>query len=74
MNRNQCIRNVLCIVLVALYAVGLLCMFLNAFGVGLALWVASTVGGMAALFHIRNKEEKDAFAASQGHEDDKPCE
>ena len=74
MNRNQRIRNIVCIVLVALYAIGLVCMFLNAFGVGLALWVASTVGGMAALFHIRNKEEKDAFERGKGDGDDKPCE
>lgn len=73
MNKNQRIRNLLCIALVALYAVGLLCMFLDALNAGLALWVVSTIGGIAALYHIRNREEKEAFERDR-NEDDKPCE
>lgn len=75
MNKNQRVRSALCIALVALYIVGLLCMFLNALGAGLALWVISTIGGIAALYHIRNREEKEAFQRSHAEdEDEKPCE
>ncbi|MGN0803175.1 MAG: hypothetical protein ACI4MF_11320 [Candidatus Faecivicinus sp.] len=76
MNKQR-IRNVICIVLVVCYVSGLLCMFLNALEAGLALWVVSTVGGMVALFHIRNGEEKAAAkeaARKAEKEDDPPCE
>lgn len=76
MNKQR-IRNVICIVLVVCYVSGLLCMFLNALEAGLALWAVSTVGGMVALFHIRNAVEKAAAkeaAEKAGKEDDPPCE
>ncbi len=61
-------RNIICIVLVICYFAGLICMFVNQLGIGLALWALSTVGGMAALYHIRNAEEKEA--AKKQAEDD----
>lgn len=57
---KQKLRNIICIVLVAFYFIGLLCMFLNQLGAGLGLWAISTIGGLFALFHIRNNEEKEA--------------
>ena len=53
-------RNVICIGLVVCYVAGLLCMFLNQLLAGLSLWAISTVGGLIALYHIRNHEEKEA--------------
>lgn len=58
--KNLKIRNIICIVLVACYFIGLLCMFLNQLLAGLSLWAISTVGGFIALYHIRSREEKDA--------------
>ena len=54
------LRNIICIVLVVLYFIGLLCMFLNQLGAGLSLWGISTVGGFFALYYIRTSEEKAA--------------
>lgn len=71
MNKQR-IRNIICIALVVCYIAGLLCMFLNALAAGLALWALSTIGGVAALFHIRNAEEKTA--AQKKKEDDSTCE
>lgn len=59
MNKQK-LRNIICIVLVALYFIGLLCMFLNRLGAGLGLWGISTVGGFFALYSIRSAEEKAA--------------
>lgn len=72
MNKQK-IRNIICIVLVIFYVAGLLCMFLNQLGPGIALWALSTVGGLGALFHIRNAEEKEAAQKAQDG-DDEPCE
>lgn len=64
------LRNIVCIALVVLYVAGLLCMFLNQLGAGIALWAISTVGGMAALYHIRNAEEKEAAKKEKDGDDD----
>lgn len=70
MNKQK-LRNIICIVLVVCYFAGLLCMFMNRLGAGLGLWAISTVGGLIALFHIRNGEEKEAAAkeAKDGNDD-----
>lgn len=68
--KNLKIRNIICIVLVACYFIGLLCMFLNQLLAGLALWALSTVGGFIALYHIRNREEKEAAEKSAEDGDD----
>ena len=65
-------RNIVCVALVALYFAGLVCMFCGRLGAGIALWAVSTVGGFAALYHIRNRQEKDA--ARKQADEDKPCE
>lgn len=78
MNHNHRARSILCIVLVACYAIGMACMLLNAFPIGLMLWVISTVGGLAMLYHIKEKERKAAEAERLKKEsesgDDKACE
>lgn len=58
--KNMNTRNLICIVLVAFYFIGLLCMFIGRLGAGLGLWGISTVGGFFALYYIRSKEEKAA--------------
>lgn len=80
MDRNM-VRNIVCIVLVALYFAGLVCMFCGQLTVGIALWAVSTVGGFAALYHIRNAQEKEDARrkAEDGGKDDgkdgeTPCE
>lgn len=72
------VRNVICLLLVACYVAGMLCMLLNAFPIGLALWVISTAGGLAVMYHIKIEENKIAEAerlkkAAEGSEDE-PCE
>lgn len=78
MNTNHRARSILCIVLVALYVIGMACMLLNAFSIGLALWVVSTVGGIAVLYHIKDKERRAAEAERIKKEsesgDDESCE
>lgn len=77
MDKNRRIRNIVCLALVVFYAAGLLCMILNAFGLGVLLWMLSTVGGLGMLWHIRNKEEKEAFERAQKdaeNGDDDQCE
>jgi len=69
--KNLNTRNIICIALVALYFIGLLCMFIGQLGAGLGLWAISTVGGFIALYHIRSKEEQDAAEkeAKDGEDD-----
>lgn len=78
MNNNHRARSILCLVLVACYAVGMACMLLNAFPIGLALWAVSTVGGLAVLYHIKDKERRAAEAERLKKEseagDDEACE
>ena len=63
-------RNIICIALVALYFIGLLCMFIGQLGAGLGLWAISTVGGFFALYRIRSREEKNAEEEAKDGEDD----
>lgn len=58
--KNLNLRSIICIALVAMYFIGLVCMFTNQLGAGLSLWGISTVGGFFALYYIRTREEKDA--------------
>ena len=75
MNENKRrLRMALSLILVALYAVGLVCMFTNAFRTGLILWVISTLGGIGLLYWIRtmDKRAEDAQKREQAAaEDDK---
>ena len=73
-------KSILCIVLIVCYAVGMICMFVNAFPIGLALWAVSLVGGLAVLYRIRVEENKAAEAerlrkTAEGEDgDDETCE
>lgn len=70
MNNRQ-LRSLLCIIMVVLYAAGLICFFLSALEAGFALWAFSTVGGFLVLHFIR---ERDEAAAQKKSEDEPPCE
>ena len=71
-------KSILCIVLIVCYAVGMVCMFVNAFPIGLALWAVSLVGGLAVLYRIRVEKNKAAEAErlkKAGEDgDDEACE
>ena len=56
------IRAIICLVLVICYAIGMLCMFIDAFAIGVALWAVSLVGGFAVLYSIKTAERKAAEA------------
>lgn len=77
-NNTKRIKSIVCIILIACYAIGMLCMFIDAFAFGVALWAVSLVGGLAVLYGVRNEERKAAErerlekAAKGG--DDEPCE
>lgn len=68
---KRLLRSLLCIVMVVLYAAGLLCFFLSALEAGFALWAISTVGGFLLLYFIR---ERDETADQKKAEDEPPCE
>ncbi|MEE1199378.1 MAG: hypothetical protein U0L09_01885 [Christensenellales bacterium] len=55
-------RSIISLILVICYGAGLLCMLLNAFPIGLALWSISTIGGLAVMYHLRVEENKKAEA------------
>lgn len=61
-------RVALSLILVGLYAAGMIAMIASAFRVGLYLWVFSTVGGIGLLYWIRtmDKREADAEAVAKG--------
>ena len=56
----------------------MVCMVVNAFPIGLALWAISLVGGLAVLYRIRVEENKAAEAErlkKVGEDgDDEACE
>lgn len=68
--KNLNTRNIICIALVALYFIGLVCMFIGQLGAGLGLWAISTVGGFFALYRIRSKEENEAAEKEKNGDDD----
>lgn len=63
---NKTLKMVIGLILVALYAAGLIAMVAFSFNVGVTLWVVSTLGGIAFLYFVKEKKKKD--------EEDKPCE
>ena len=65
---NKKIRAGLSLILVALYAVGLIAMLAGQFRLGLILWVISTLGGIGLLYWIRemNKRAEDAEKIAKG--------
>ena len=59
------VRAVVAIVLVALYAIGLVAMLASRVQLALILWVISTLGGIGLLYwiHTMNKREEEAQKA-----------
>lgn len=66
--KSNPIRSVLAILLVALYAAGLIAMFMGSVRAGLILWTVSTLGGIALLFWLRElkKRAEDAEKIARG--------
>ena len=56
MNRSF-IRTALSLLIVALYAAGLVAMFMGNARLGIDLWVVSTLGGIGLLYYIRTTEK-----------------
>ena len=54
------VKSIVCIALIVCYVVGMLCMFIDAFAFGVALWAVSLAGGLAVLYGVRNEERKAA--------------
>ena len=61
-------RTFLSLLLVGLYAAGLIAMLLGHFQAGLYLWVISTAGGIGFLYylHVMKKRVEDAEKISKG--------
>ncbi|MBR2571301.1 MAG: hypothetical protein IKE30_04155 [Clostridia bacterium] len=57
--KNQNARTITGISIITLYAAGLIALVLGQARLGLFLWVVSTVGGMAWLYYLRLKKEKE---------------
>ena len=51
-------KNIVCLVLVLLYFLGLILMITGNLSQGIACWVVSTIGGAAALAIIKGREER----------------
>lgn len=52
-------KTIIGVVLTLLYVVGLVFMFMRQMGIGLSLWVISTVGGIFFLWYTRQKADSD---------------
>ena len=67
MKRNM-VRTGLSLLLVGLYAAGLIAMLLGHFGPGLYLWVISTLGGIGLLYyiHVMKKRAEDREKIAKG--------
>ncbi len=64
--RIRSLRTALSLVLVGLYALGLIAMMTFSFQTGLILWVVSTLGGIGLLYWIRTVDKKDAPEGAEG--------
>lgn len=62
-------RLLSCAILVCLYLAGLGFMLFGSFSIGLMLWVSSTVGGMGALYVIKNREKAARKEAERDEEE-----
>ena len=67
MNRSY-IRTALSLLIVALYAAGLVAMFMGNARLGIDLWVASTLGGIGLLYwiHVMKRRAEDAEKIARG--------
>ena len=74
MNRNhRALRSALSLILVGLYAAGLVAMLAFSFQAGLILWVISTLGGIGLLYWIHVADKRDSQdAPAKPPEDDQP--
>ena len=57
-------RAAICIILVLCYVAGLASMLFYSFGLGLMLWVISTLGGGCVLYRLRQSRQEDEDAGS----------
>lgn len=73
------LRSILSLILVALYAAGLIAMLASSVQLALILWVVSTLGGIGLLYWIhteneRRKAEAEAPSGEDGGKDGQsPC-
>ena len=49
---QKALRTALCLILVVMYAVGLIAIVTFSFSTGMVLWAISTIGGMAVLYWL----------------------
>ncbi len=64
-------KSILCMVLILLYAAGMLCLIFNAVSVGMFLWTVSLLGSIAVLYINHCKRERESESST---EDGKKCE
>ena len=71
-SQSKVLRTVLSLVLVALYAVGLIFIITGSLQVGAILWVISTVGGIGLLYWIRtvDGDKSEGKPKADASEDD----
>lgn len=55
-------KSILCMVLVLLYAAGMVCLILNQVEIGMLLWTLSLLGSAAVLYHFKRKRDQAAEA------------
>lgn len=57
-DKKRAVRAALSLILVGLYAAGLIAMLAFSFRAGLILWVVSTLGGIGLLYWIRTVDKR----------------
>lgn len=67
-------KSILCLVLILLYAAGMICLILNAFTLGMFLWTVSLLGSIAVLYIHRVNKEREEEAQKRDSEDADKCE
>lgn len=55
-------KSILCIVLILMYAAGMVCLILNKVELGMLLWTISLLGSLAVLYHFKRKRDQAAEA------------
>ncbi len=68
--RVRGIRAALSLILIGLYAVGLIAMMTFSFRAGLILWVISTLGGIGLLYWIRTVDKRAEDAPPEREPED----
>lgn len=68
--KDLILKKILPILVVALYAIGMVLMIFGNFGNGVTLWVISTFGG-ALLLYAKRKQEKRAADEAQAEAEER---